>query len=911
VVTGHYFNPLKGVKATDSLSGADITSYLNVYGSVNYGVAGTYALTYKANYGSSTFSKIRTITVGSGTYEAPKRTKVYSTASSRSIGNGSVRTGTATDIEHVKYSPSYIAGDLLDKPLPTNNWWGTLISENYGGGQYYSGGNGIYTNYLRNALCTQGLEVTNDGEGFIQYMQTPNGEHTASNHCPFYQDMFIKPTALSSSYQTQVIDYSDNAVKVACRNGGETTEDQMVVTMAQGSPFTLVESLTKNLQMNFRSAGVTGAYNYYDLQGNLITQNTAYTGQSVLLEVAGDHVAYASTGLWNAAIGGAVYQNIYFLFTASKNTTYTPVHGTHASPIMNDQLNIKLGDDNYMTVTSVRGDPSASNTLTPALAEANYFAKRAAHMTLASTTSFKVDHASSVVTTNFRNNVQYLDNDDSTGLLLGLMPHQYKKSDAKLTSYYHKGFKGTIKVMEGNSFSTKLSYAGMLPSFTKPSDSGYSATTMTSYLQSLDDHNVIVESPNYDNDTNDYINKSAPYWNSKAIYPLSQGLVIADQIGASDYKASFIKKLEYVLSDWFTYDTSKPVRDKDSNHAGDRYFYYDDTWGTLYFSDGAFNTAGELSDHHFTHGYLVYAAGILAMYDPSFYAKYKDIIDFETNDYACADKNSNEFPYLRCFDTWAGHSWANGLGYFTEGNNEESSSEGLNAWVGAYLVGLADQDQERIDAAIYGFTTEMYSVKQYWFDYDGDVWLKEAHTAGIGVMTIQWAGKNDYATWFGANPSFIYGIEWLPVGEYLTSYALGSSEVSKLQSIYGLWKTAQNACTVDKAVWAANFRSVQAIFDPSSAISEFSADAILNDDYPSELSGAYWMVHALKAMGTHSADTYISNANVGGSVYQSGSSYTAEIWNPSGSAQSVTISRNGSVIKTVSVAAHSFVASTF
>jgi hypothetical protein len=126
-----------------------------------------------------------------------------------------------------------------------------------------------------------------------------------------------------------------------------------------------------------------------------------------------------------------------------------------------------------------------------------------------------------------------------------------------------------------------------------------------------------------------------------------------------------------------------------------------------------------------------------------------------------------------------------------------------------------------------------------------------------------------------------------------------------LKSIYGLWKTAQ-AESPDKAVWAANFRSVQAIFDPTSSISEFSESAILNDDYPSELSGAYWMVHALKAMGSHSADTYISSSDVGGAVYQSGSSYNAQIWNPSASSKNVTISRNGSVIKTVTVAGHSF-----
>ena len=447
-IVGHYFNPLKGVKAIDSASGKDITSYLEVFGSVDYGTVGTYQLVYKASYNGKTYSHTRNVQIDEGTYSAPKRTKSYITSSSLSVGSGSVRTGNAPDIEHVKFAPNYIAGDLMDRPLPTNNWWGTLISQNYGGGQYSSGGNGIYTNYTRNAFSSQGLEVTNDGEGFVEYMSTPLNESTAAVHCPFYQDMFIKPTNLSSSYQTQVIDYGENNVKVACRNGNENTQDEMVVSFAQGSPFTLIESRTKNLQATFRVPGIIGAYNWYSLDGKLITKDTPYSGSSVLLELAGDHVAYAQTGQWSKAIGGAIYKNVYFLFSASKLTTFAPVHGDHPSDIMLNKLNVTLGSGNYMTVAPITGNPEAANTLVPALAEANYFAAHAPSVIAGSQTSFEVNHETSVVTTSFRDNVQHLDKDSTADSLLALMPHQYKKSDAALTQYYHKGFKGTFKVME-------------------------------------------------------------------------------------------------------------------------------------------------------------------------------------------------------------------------------------------------------------------------------------------------------------------------------------------------------------------------------------------------------------------------------------------------------------------------------
>ena len=42
------------------------------------------------------------------------------------------------------------------------------------------------------------------------------------------------------------------------------------------------------------------------------------------------------------------------------------------------------------------------------------------------------------------------------------------------------------------------------------------------------------------------------------------------------------------------------------------------------------------------------------------------------------DKKEKDFPYLRNFDIYAGHSWANGHAAWFLGNNQESSSESIN-----------------------------------------------------------------------------------------------------------------------------------------------------------------------------------------------------------------------------------------
>lgn len=63
------------------------------------------------------------------------------------------------------------------------------------------------------------------------------------------------------------------------------------------------------------------------------------------------------------------------------------------------------------------------------------------------------------------------------------------------------------------------------------------------------------------------------------------------------------------------------------------------------------------------------------------------MVDLLIRDIASTDRSDPLFPYLRCFDKYAGHSWASAEANFADGNNQESSSESLNAWYGLILWG--------------------------------------------------------------------------------------------------------------------------------------------------------------------------------------------------------------------------------
>lgn len=172
------------------------------------------------------------------------------------------------------------------------------------------------------------------------------------------------------------------------------------------------------------------------------------------------------------------------------------------------------------------------------------------------------------------------------------------------------------------------------------------------------------------------------------------------------------------------------------------------------------------NDHHFHYGYYIRAAAVLVEARPELQREFEPLVNELIQDIATLDRTSQRFPFLRHFDVYAGHSWADGEARFADGNNQESSSEALNSWYALSLWYQALGDTERANKMQTLFTYELTGTRAYWFG-EGNPFPKGYERS---IASIVWGGKRDYATWFSGEAMHIHGIQWLPItpaSEYL------------------------------------------------------------------------------------------------------------------------------------------------
>ncbi len=168
------------------------------------------------------------------------------------------------------------------------------------------------------------------------------------------------------------------------------------------------------------------------------------------------------------------------------------------------------------------------------------------------------------------------------------------------------------------------------------------------------------------------------------------------------------------------------------------------------------------NDHHFHYGYFITAAAILAKYDPRFADEYAPFINLLVQDVANSDRKNADFPYLRNFDLYEGHSWASGQALFADGNNQESTSEAIQAWYGisewAKVIGA--KRLESLAKVLY--TEERHTAKTYWLRPSWSNQVLAGYQAPI--VSLLWGGKAEYGTWFSPAVEAKIGIELLPLG---------------------------------------------------------------------------------------------------------------------------------------------------
>lgn len=200
---------------------------------------------------------------------------------------------------------------------------------------------------------------------------------------------------------------------------------------------------------------------------------------------------------------------------------------------------------------------------------------------------------------------------------------------------------------------------------------------------------------------------------------------------------------------------------------------YDANLGGIVTSNGLRNSEadfgnGRYNDHHFHYGYLMYAAAILGKLDPSFVDSHGQYVDAIYHDVAhesnfdSIESTGVFLPGSRHKMWFDGHSFASGLFPFGNGKSQESSSEAVNCYYGAYLWSLtrngaaenpSSDDSLQTDFARLLLAMEVRGARTYWHMLPPDSKRKN-QTDSLSVYTPEFA-ENYMGTLLSRSSLFI------------------------------------------------------------------------------------------------------------------------------------------------------------
>ncbi len=247
------------------------------------------------------------------------------------------------------------------------------------------------------------------------------------------------------------------------------------------------------------------------------------------------------------------------------------------------------------------------------------------------------------------------------------------------------------------------------------------------------------------------------YFGGKMLYRAANLMTLAEQLGVTDVAATLRTGLTAELQKWFN--------PKGCDTSATKCFVYDDGIKSIIGLEASFGS-DELNDHHFHYGYLLYAAAVVAKNDPALADSFAPVADLLVADIASSDASA-EFPQYRNFDPYSGHAWASGSSPFADGNNQESSSESVNAWNALAMWEKVRGNTDMYDQAVWMMSAEANSAKLYWTNADFSEFPAFTHK----IAALNWGGKRDYATWFSPEPGAMLGIQLIPMGSYSTYLA--------------------------------------------------------------------------------------------------------------------------------------------
>lgn len=416
---------------------------------------------------------------------------------------------------------------------------------------------------------------------------------------------------------------------------------------------------------------------------------------------------------------------------------------------------------------------------------------------------WRYDRAKSQVETQFDTTTKAMEGPDN-GPLLGLYPHHWfgnASVEGKLGPAYDT-VRGKLRLLEASGFKTTATYASFVPHW--PGVSGSSRD---------DDLKDVMKKDVRDARRLMLVEGQGPYWQGKGLQRIVKLMDVTDaQLDAEASKA-LLKRLEDRVEEWFSGESNKT------------YFMYDKSIGTMVGYPEEYFSVEQMNDHHFHYGYWIRAIAEIALRDPAWAAKdrWGGLVDMLVKDIANPNRGGSDFPFLRNFDPYEGHSWASGVGLGAWGNNQESSSEAVNAWAGLILWGEVNGDPAMRDLGIWLYTTEIESIQHYWFDLHGQVFPTEYKHVETSMV---FGGKYAHNTWWTDEPREIKGINLLPVttaSAYLGRHPKYiERSLATLPGDIETWTSRGKSYNkVPKDIWQDVFDKYLALADPATALAQW------------------------------------------------------------------------------------------
>lgn len=612
--------------------------------------------------------------------------------------------------QYMQYRKLYI-NERANTPIPTNKWWTDLINaDRYRTGDEVTGRLWAYPGYV------QGMRYGMDIH-YPKYWVDNGTEMKAQSKLVVTGADFHAQTPLAEAWSDWTVTFSES-----------DANRKLTTTLMHGSPFTWIEAENTTLTLTAVKTNNDGADNR--LTGNA---NVSF------LTADGTPISSGNYTRLIVKIANGETADLYGIYLP-ENTTVTIADGraTLTAP--------------YVVVALLKQE-----------ADLDVYSTYAYSKPVNTQVSWNYDNG--LLTTTFDVSAEDLRTGAATSQVLqGFIPHHYREryathSLAPINSYATP--RGTLKVAAGSCQHICYRFAGMLPWYAVPTDGGEHAFNKDRMLQLVREY---ASEGTFGADT---------YWGGKGLTQMALNMTFARELGDELLFDQCHARLKEALVNWLTYT------------PGEENFFFarDNRWGGLIGYATSYDSE-TYNDHHFHYGYFTLAAALLAMVDDDFRENYGDMMKLVARDYANYKRDSWAC-FLRMFDPWEGHSYAGGMGDGA-GNGQESTSEAMQGWGGLFLLGVALGDDEMRDAGIFGWVNESRATAEYWFDRHGETVDDNFHTTKTDYYNIDYDKfrhqNPDYIipynsnltshgvgwwTWFGGDPVFMQGIQWMPVSPAL------------------------------------------------------------------------------------------------------------------------------------------------